>query len=344
MKTKLSAGLTALQGKIGALCGKVIRGRQQVGRLSIPYGISQEAPSAQQLLVRLSYGLAVQQWRTATQEQRDEWTALGAPLGISGFNYILLVSMIDQTSVNPDLVESTELTTPIATLEDNLNRIRHWIIALSGEAWGTVTTSTAALLAKFHATTGHKHTGAASDGPVLDHGLLDGLGDDDHTEYTLADGSRAFSGDQSMGTHKLTSLGDPAAAQDAATQNFVNAIGKAWATWSPVYTWATATPTGITTWARWTQSGRVLFFEWAVSCTDSKGTTGLTLTLPAIKSAEGCASVYAGISRYGVALGTINTNGAGLAVNSTNLIFFVFRNGTNGQPLQMTLSGFYETD
>ena len=50
---------------------------------------------------------------------------------------------------------------------------------------------------------------------VIDHGSLSGLGDDDHTIYTLADGTRAFTGDQSMGGFKLTNLADGTAASDA---------------------------------------------------------------------------------------------------------------------------------
>jgi hypothetical protein len=44
---------------------------------------------------------------------------------------------------------------------------------------------------------------------AIDHGGLGGLGDDDHTIYTLAAGTRAFTGDQSMGTNQLTNVGDP---------------------------------------------------------------------------------------------------------------------------------------
>lgn len=41
----------------------------------------------------------------------------------------------------------------------------------------------------------HVHTGAGANGPKLDHGTaLNGLGDDDHTQYVKADGTRAFSG------------------------------------------------------------------------------------------------------------------------------------------------------
>ena len=50
---------------------------------------------------------------------------------------------------------------------------------------------------------------------VIDHGSLAGLLDDDHTQYIREDGTRAFSGDQSMGGNKLTNLADGTAASDA---------------------------------------------------------------------------------------------------------------------------------
>lgn len=54
------------------------------------------------------------------------------------------------------------------------------------------------------------------DSGVTDHGALMGLGDDDHTQYLLADGSRALGGDWSAGTHKITNLAAPTNANDAA--------------------------------------------------------------------------------------------------------------------------------
>ena len=53
------------------------------------------------------------------------------------------------------------------------------------------------------------------DASVIDHGSLSGLGDDDHTQYILVDGTRAFSGDQSMGGFKLLNLADAVASTDA---------------------------------------------------------------------------------------------------------------------------------
>lgn len=44
------------------------------------------------------------------------------------------------------------------------------------------------------------------------------------TPYVKADGTRAFTGDQSMGSHKLTNVTDPTGAQDAATKNYVDAL------------------------------------------------------------------------------------------------------------------------
>lgn len=54
----------------------------------------------------------------------------------------------------------------------------------------------------------------------IDHGNLTGLGDDDHTQYILVAGTRAFTGDQSMGGFNLTSVGDPTSATiDAASDD-----------------------------------------------------------------------------------------------------------------------------
>lgn len=47
---------------------------------------------------------------------------------------------------------------------------------------------------------------ALSGGGVTDHGALTGLSDDDHAIYTKADGTRAFSGNQSLGNNSLTSV------------------------------------------------------------------------------------------------------------------------------------------
>jgi hypothetical protein len=53
--------------------------------------------------------------------------------------------------------------------------------------------------------------GSFIDDSDIDHGSIGGLGDDDHIQYILVAGTRAFTGDQSMGGNQLTSVGDPTA-------------------------------------------------------------------------------------------------------------------------------------
>lgn len=50
--------------------------------------------------------------------------------------------------------------------------------------------------------------GGGGGGGIADHGLLAGLGDDDHAQYTLADGTRAFTGDIDLGGNDVTNVGD----------------------------------------------------------------------------------------------------------------------------------------
>lgn len=50
--------------------------------------------------------------------------------------------------------------------------------------------------------------GGGGGGGVSDHGSLSGLGDDDHTQYLLADGSRAMGGNLNMGANAITNVGN----------------------------------------------------------------------------------------------------------------------------------------
>lgn len=48
--------------------------------------------------------------------------------------------------------------------------------------------------------------GGGGGGGVTDHGLLSGLGDDDHTQYLLTNGTRAFSGNANIGGNSITNV------------------------------------------------------------------------------------------------------------------------------------------
>jgi hypothetical protein len=61
---------------------------------------------------------------------------------------------------------------------------------------------------------------------TMDHGALSGLGDDDHTQYLLANGTRALTGDLSMGGNQLTNVGSPQVDTDAANKAYVDAIAQ----------------------------------------------------------------------------------------------------------------------
>jgi hypothetical protein len=61
---------------------------------------------------------------------------------------------------------------------------------------------------------------------TLDHGALSGLADDDHSQYLLANGTRALTGDMSMGGNQLTNVGSPILGTDAANKDYVDAVAQ----------------------------------------------------------------------------------------------------------------------
>lgn len=62
----------------------------------------------------------------------------------------------------------------------------------------------------------------------IDHGSIGGLADDDHLQYILVAGTRAFTGNQSFGGFKATSLADPTTSGDAVHYGYLisTATGK----------------------------------------------------------------------------------------------------------------------
>lgn len=57
----------------------------------------------------------------------------------------------------------------------------------------------------------------------IDHGSISGLADDDHTQYILVNGTRAFTGPQSMGSFKITNLAAGTNAADAVNKSQLDA-------------------------------------------------------------------------------------------------------------------------
>lgn len=70
--------------------------------------------------------------------------------------------------------------------------------------------------------TAHAASHEVGGSDLVDHGLLTGIGDDDHPHYLLADGSRALAGNLNMDTHKIVGVTDPTLDQDAATKKYVD--------------------------------------------------------------------------------------------------------------------------
>lgn len=53
----------------------------------------------------------------------------------------------------------------------------------------------------------------------IDHGSISGLADDDHLQYIRVDGTRAFTGNQSLGGNKITNLGAGTSGTDAVNKS-----------------------------------------------------------------------------------------------------------------------------
>jgi hypothetical protein len=70
--------------------------------------------------------------------------------------------------------------------------------------------------------------GGGGGAPITDHGALLGLGDDDHAQYLLEDGTRAMSGDLDMGTNAITNVGNVDGVDVSAHAADITAHGRAY--------------------------------------------------------------------------------------------------------------------
>jgi len=119
-----------------------------------------------------------------------------------GFHQALLVAGSVTPSGNPDTVLASDYLTAINNLIGGAVVTDHggltglgdddhtqYILASGSRAFSGVVSGVTPTIAAHLATKGYVDTTV-----VTDHGGLTGLGDDDHTQYTKADGTRAFTG------------------------------------------------------------------------------------------------------------------------------------------------------
>ena len=150
--------------------------------------------------------------------------------------------------------------------------------------------------------------------------------------YIKKDGTVDFTGDQSMGSHRLKSVADPTTAGDALPYN-------AWTSWSPTLTWGTATPASLTIRANYVKIGKTVIFSFDASSTDSNGTTGLTLTLP-IQHAGDPVFVTAA-ERAGASGTTWYPVNAWIGSSANTVVFLGWTTATDGQAIWVACSGAY---
>jgi hypothetical protein len=156
------------------------------------------------------------------------------------------------------------------------------------------------------------------------------------SDYTKKDGSVDFTGDQSMGTHRLTGLAAPTTAGDALPYN-------AWANWTPTLTWSTATPASVSTQARYVQIGKTIYFDMLTASTDSNATTGLTISnFPGTKITTVNYTAFSAWERYGAAGNTWSPVVAVINFTTGVVTIADFKTATDGQLVWIGIQGFYE--
>jgi hypothetical protein len=74
------------------------------------------------------------------------------------------------------------------------------------------------------ATKNYVDTAISAFAPETDHSALSNLSADDHTQYLLADGTRAMVGDLDLDSNKIINLGTPTSLTDAVTKEYIDAL------------------------------------------------------------------------------------------------------------------------
>ena len=60
----------------------------------------------------------------------------------------------------------------------------------------------------------------------------------------------------------------------------VNGLNEEWSNWTPVFTWVSGTPTGVSAIARYKVIGKTVFVRVRMTATDSDGITSVSVSLP----------------------------------------------------------------
>jgi hypothetical protein len=166
----------------------------------------------------------------------------------------------------------------------------------------------------------------------------------DSSQFYFLNGTRALTGKMDAGNYNLSHLLNPVSPQDAATKNYVDAVGQTWTTYTPTFTWS-VTPTSPIVIARWTQTGRIVHCYINYYSADSNAGVLTYITLP--KSASSQGNLYVPFSGI-----TWNTN----AFTRVSVDYYIdfgwlgnvktygFPATTDGQYIYVLISGEYEVD
>lgn len=139
-----------------------------------------------------------------------------------------------------------------------------------------------------------------------------------------------------MNYNRVVNVGTPTTQYDAL--NYIP-----WTTYSSLgHTWGTATPASWTYNFRYTQVGRTCFYCYYGSSADSNGASALTITgLPLASGNFGCNWHAQAFEGYGAGGGTYKDPLAYVPSNTSQIAFLSFAAGTDGQPLYIQVTGFF---
>jgi len=129
-------------------------------------------------------------------------------------------------------------------------------------------------------------------------------------------------------------------AVNTSMKNYVDTSQGTWTNWSPVFTWATATPTGVTNVTRYRKDGSTVFYQVNINAADGKGATGLTIGGLPYTSPTVANYVYSSGTK--ISAGVVNDPLPYMSPGSATISFYTFGTCTNANPCYLRFQGFYE--